>query len=1028
MFSRSVLRVAGLLGFWSSAMAAEVQLNGQTFTLPNDLEIQLVTTPRMVQRPISASFDEEGRLYVTDSSGSNDPVEKQVAEKTHRVVRLEDTDGDGVFDRSVVFADDLMFPEGALWLRDSLYVSAPPSIWKLTDTDRDFRADARSEWYQGVTLGHCANDLHGPYLGPEGWLYWCKGGFEQQTHARPGRTPLKDRAAHIFRARVDGSGFEPVMSGGMDNPVEVVFTPEGEPIFTSTFLDLSGAGKRDGLGHAVYGGVFPKVNEVTDELQRTGALLPAMTHFGPGAPCGLARYEGFALGREYHDNLFACLFNLHKVTRHVLEPVGATFRTRDSDLLASSSTDFHPTGVIEDADGSLLVIDTGGWYKLCCPTSQLAKPDVLGAIYRIKRKGLHEMTESAREPLPAWGGHPVQLAVNLTDPRPAVVRAAIDRLGRMGPMAIRAITEGLPEWPVPHIRKNILWTLARMEAEDAREVIRGDLAAEDAGVRQTAAKICGLQRDRQAVPALLPMLQQAKQTPHLARVAAEALGRIGDRRGVPALLQSAPGPADRFLEHAFIYALIEIANPAETSAGLSSPRAETKRAALIALNEMDGRPLKAELVTPLLSSPDALLKETATWIVSRHSDWGAALGTYFQERLHAPALSEAEREELQTLLAQSARDPQVQQLIAQAAEAGSSVAFAAMARADLKTVPPSWSGAVATRLSAKDAAMLPQALAAARALSTRKDAIAPLTPALLELARDGRAGAEARLEALAILPAAAVPVDEALFGFLQGELRAEATARRANAAAQLARLKLPSKQRQALAGMVKELGPMELAKLLPAFENGPDEPTARTLLANLSAAPALQALAPQTVRAALAKFPDNLRADADALLAKVQVDAGAQRAKLEAIAVELPTGDIRAGQAIFNSPKAGCITCHAMGYLGGKIGPDLTSIGKVRTERDLLEAIVFPSASFVRSYEPMVVRTKKGEEWMGIVRGETADGVTLTAGPGAEMRFTRADIAEMRPGSVSLMPQGFDQVLTRKELADVIAFLKGEKK
>jgi putative heme-binding domain-containing protein len=271
-------------------------------------------------------------------------------------------------------------------------------------------------------------------------------------------------------------------------------------------------------------------------------------------------------------------------------------------------------------------------------------------------------------------------------------------------------------------------------------------------------------------------------------------------------------------------------------------------------------------------------------------------------------------------------------------------------------------------------------------------------------------------------------VEEALFGFLPGELRADPTARRANAAAQLARVKLETEQRQVLANAVKELGPMELAKLLPAFESGANEATARTLLASLSAAPALQSLAPQTVRAALAKFPESVRPEADALLAKLQVDAGAQRAKLEAIAAELPPGDIRAGQAVFNSPKAGCITCHTMGYLGGKIGPDLTSIGKVRTERVLLEAIVFPSASFVRSYEPMIVRTKKGEEWMGIVRGETSDGLTLTAGPGAEMRFARAEIAEMRAGSVSLMPQGFDQVLTRQELADLVAFLKGKGK
>ena len=81
-------------------------------------------------------------------------------------MRLEDTDGDGKFDKSTVFADKMMFPEGAMWLDGSLYVAAPPSIWKLTDTDGDGVADKREEWFEGKTLTGCANDLHGPYLGP----------------------------------------------------------------------------------------------------------------------------------------------------------------------------------------------------------------------------------------------------------------------------------------------------------------------------------------------------------------------------------------------------------------------------------------------------------------------------------------------------------------------------------------------------------------------------------------------------------------------------------------------------------------------------------------------------------------------------------------------------------------------------------------------------------------------------------------------------------------------------------------------
>ena len=79
-------------------------------------------------------------------------LEQQLAEKPHRIVRLEDTDGDGRYDRRTVFADRMMFPEGTMWLDGSLYMAAPPSIWKLTDADGDGVAERREEWFQGKTL------------------------------------------------------------------------------------------------------------------------------------------------------------------------------------------------------------------------------------------------------------------------------------------------------------------------------------------------------------------------------------------------------------------------------------------------------------------------------------------------------------------------------------------------------------------------------------------------------------------------------------------------------------------------------------------------------------------------------------------------------------------------------------------------------------------------------------------------------------------------------------------------------------
>src|SRR2546423_9067031 len=92
------------------AFAAQFKFPTQTFTVPDGFEVELVAAPPLVDRPISIDFDEQGRLYVTISSGSNDKVQKQLEDKPHRVLRLEDTDGDVRFDKSTVFADKLMFP------------------------------------------------------------------------------------------------------------------------------------------------------------------------------------------------------------------------------------------------------------------------------------------------------------------------------------------------------------------------------------------------------------------------------------------------------------------------------------------------------------------------------------------------------------------------------------------------------------------------------------------------------------------------------------------------------------------------------------------------------------------------------------------------------------------------------------------------------------------------------------------------------------------------------------------------------
>ena len=992
-------------------------------------EVALAAGPPLVNRPIVADFDEEGRLYVADSSGSNAKVETQLAERPHRIVRLEDRDGDGRFDRSVVFADGMMFPEGALWLDGSLYVAAPPSIWKLTDADGDGVAERREEWFEGKTLTGCANDLHGPYLGPDGWIYWTKGAFAEQTYARAGQAPLVTRAAHILRRHPRGGDVEVVMTGGIDNPVDVAFTPEGERIFTATFLEHPQQGRRDGLVHAVYGGVYGKPHGVVDGHPRTGELMPVMAHLGPAVPAGLTRYVSDAFGPEYRDNLFAAMFNLRKVTRHILVPDGATYRTRDSDFLVSTNRDFHPTDVLEDADGSLVVLDTGPWYKLCCPTSQLAKPDVLGAIYRVRRTGAPRVADPRGRNIRWRALSPARLSALLSDARPVVRARATAELRRTGPSAVPALGDVLRTSSAASARREAVWALAGIDGTAARQAVRSALADRAASVRHAAIHAAALHRDREAVASLTLTLSGGDAA--LQRASAEALGRIGDAKAVPALLAAAANVQGRVAEHSLTYSLIEIADPRETSAGLRAAAAGTSRAALVALDQMANGTLNSAQVAPFLASAEPQVRETAWWIAERHRSWGPATIPDFRSRLAARGDGAAEAALVQQL-ARFAAHEGVSDLIADTVAAGETrgrhVGLRAMAAATLRELPGSWTPALRAALESTNADDTRLALAAIRSSSLSRASGGVFQDGVLAVARDSRRAVEIRLEALAAWQsghAAIAPLPAETFDAVRAGLAPGARQHvRSAASAVVERSKLDTGQLLEIARALATAGPLEAPRLLVPFRASTDAAVGQALVAAIAASPARATLGADTIRALLAPYPDDVRRAALPLVERIDAETGNHAQRLERTLAQLKDGDVRRGQEIFNSNKVACTSCHAIGYVGGRLGPDLTRIGEVRTERDLLEAIMFPNASFARGYEPVTVMTTTGTSVGGVLRGESGDEVLLVSADHREIRIPRQQIAELRPGSVSLMPQGLDQLITTAELSDLLAFLK----
>ncbi len=1017
--------------------AADFTFGNQVLKVPDGYEVERIAGPPLVSRPISAAFDEQGRLYVTESSGNSGNANEQRKNPLHQILRLEDTDGDGKFDKKTVFAEKVMFPEGCMWLDGSLYVSAVPEILKFTDTDGDGVSDKREVWHDGKTVGGCANDLHGPYLGRDGWIYWCKGAWGQQSYERPGKNPLTTRAAHIFRARPDHSQIEYVLTGGMDNPVGVAFAPNGERFLSCTFYEPY-SGKRDGLIHAIYGGVYGKIHESTNEHKQTGDLMPGLTHMGAAAPCGMIYWES----RENNAtsaNLLACYFNLHKVGRHELQPSGSTYTTRDSDFISCTQVDFHPTDVLEDADGSIIVVDTGGWYKVCCPTSQIAKPDIFGAIYRIRKTGTPKV-EDPRGLKMKWDTLScANLAALLADPRHNVRQRAIRELGKKGTDAVtelQKIVAGDKDQSVD-LKQNAVWALARIDGELARAVTCSALKA---GV-PAAIHACGLWRDISAIAPLEKIVEESADA-GLARAAAEALGRIGDKRAVPALLATARklkvtessnsgAPVDdaqRILEHSLIYALIEIADPAGTSSGLGSQNTQIKRAALVALDQMDGGALTVEHVAPLLSSADPILKRTATWIVGHHSEWGGTLANHYRERIENPPATPQERADLISQLAHLAKSAPMQELLAKALEKGDAsaeLALAAMTQAGLREIPLAWNELLVRKLAQNDAKLLPDLLAAAESFPTPKAGNPLLSAALKNVAQNKETRADLRLRAFA---ASGKPgtIEMDIFDLLAAHINPSISPNlRALAASVLAKAELSPTQQLAIANVLKQVSPLDLPLLLQAFSRGGDEAAGMKLVSALDGSAGLRSLRPDALKAIFAKYPQSVQDAGAKLIESLAADAAKQAARLEELMGKMKGGNAERGKVVF-STKGTCINCHTKGGIGVNFGPDLTTVNQVRTERDLLESIIFPSATFVRSFEPFTVFTSSGELFTGLLRKDAPDEVIIATNAQTEKRIARADIKKMRADTLSVMPQGFDQILTPEEIADVIAFLKSK--
>jgi putative membrane-bound dehydrogenase-like protein len=899
--------------------------------LPPGFELQVVAAAPLVTHPIMGGLDDRGRLFVGDAVGANWNKKQLEANPPNRILMLEDTDGDGIYDKSTVFADKMTFPQGCCWLDGSLYVCSPPSVWKLTDTDGDGIADRREEIVTGFEYTGNAADVHGPWLHPNGRLYWCHGRKGHKVVGRDGQVVHEGLACGIWSCKPDGTDVQWHSLGCGDNPVKVDFTPDGEIIGVQNLYYSNPRG--DTIVHWLYGGVYERADQLKaiEGLPRTLEQMPVMYNFGHVAVSGCCFARSGALFPANPLQLFVTHFNTQRLVRMELTRDGATYKAAENEFLKLHDPDIHLTDVMECGDGSLLLTNTGGWFRIGCPSSLMAKPDMLGAVYRIKRSA------------PAEKGAPLAEAKS--------TRGSEDLLAGLASSD-------------PHVQLHACEAIAKTKA--SVEKVKG------------------------------------------------------------AVMKLLAGPLDPALEHAALFAaaaaqLVAVADVREAQ----DPRL-LRRLLIVreqAHDDPAGASATAEIAARHLDSADADLARTALGVVTRSANADDTVAPKLIAWLDSPRLSAQQLSAVQGFGRALIDKPQTQSLVtrmlAHPSRDVQQAGIGIIANQTSGVANLAWIPAL-ERFLAEDGSSKVLVIDAIKKLKTNQ-----FDDALQKIANDTKQPLSLRLRALGAVKG--LKLTPETFAMLQSVLVAgdSSAAARIQAATMLASAPLQKEQIANLAPTLATVGPIELKALLALVGKCKDADLARAVARSLATNPAIASQQESIYRTTFSSQPPDIFETI--LLPAIHNANAATDAKRrllgplsDKVAAE---GSATAGRAIYESGKGTCIACHQIGDKGRAIGPNLSKIGAIRTGRDLLESILFPSNTLARDYEAHIIETSGGQSVMGVIKSHTAEGLLVVDAAGQENNIPHGQIVGDTQLATSLMPLGLDQTLSEKELCDLVAFL-----
>ena len=952
----------------------------KTFQCRDGFQMQLIASEPLVTDPVAMTYDENGLGYVvemndypyTDKKTHQAWKENTTDKAIGKVRLLEDTDGDGKFDKSYIFAEDLSWPSGIVCWKGGVFVTATPDIWYLKDTDGDHKADVRKKVFTGFRKYNVQAVMNNPIWGLDNKIYIA--GSSNGGKVVPG----------------DKAEAQPVTISHNDfriDPVTEKFELiSGGARFGNSFDDFGNhflCNIRNPCQHVVFESRYfarnpycPVPNPVFD-ARESGDSLPVF-RISPIEPwrelrakmwtaenkktpkselvaggvftssSGITVYRGAAYPEKYRGNAFVCEVANNLIQRQTLVTNGVTFKAEVADtnaeFIASTDTWFRPVNFVNAPDGTLHVLDMyreNIEHPWSIPDDIHAKVDLesgrdRGRIYRLAPPGFHPTKQ------PQLGkATTAELVAALENPN-SWWRETAQRLifERQDKAAVEPLKELVAKTKSVVARLHALYALDGLGALTDKEILAG-LNNDSAGVRENAVKLAE-PRLRSSAALLDKVLALAKDRSARVRMQVSfAIGDSTDRRTSEALYDIVrQDPEDSWIRAAVCSATPELCVSVLSRIFKDEDFVRSK-------------------------GGNATVRQLAFIIGAQNklSNLYAILNQYMIIHFCYCHVEEPFLCGFGDGLKQAGKNFRTAFTNSESFGAIKVEAYLSDAKERLKE--PQF----------LDRHLLPVKLLAYENFDAAKD--------LLKNELNADRPQEVQIQAV-----------RSLSGFKETQV--------ASILLEPWRTYTPPVREEVLGALFARKD--RLKPLLDAIDAGVVAPN------QISG----------TRKTQLLSHADSLiRQHAEKLFG--QNAAGTRKEVVEKYRAALALkGDKERGRKVFES---NCMTCHRAGNLGNEVGPNLETVRDWDAEKMLLN-ILDPNREVAPNYVSYDIELKDGASVAGLVATETAGGITLKKQGGTEETILRQNIAKMASSGLSLMPEGLEANIQPQDMADLISFLQ----